>query len=776
MLKNYLKIAFRNIWKNKLFSSLNILGLALSMAVGVIIFARLKANYDTDHFHPKLKQIVRILTKETKDGEQTTWATSPEPLEVEMASLPFIEKSVEVRFGGKYNLQTQNDNVPIDIVFSTPCFFEVFGFKLLAGNVKSLTDNPSAIFLTEQTAKKIFGKTNVIGQTVQFENIGTYSVEGIIEDPVLQTHLPIEAMFSMGVAKKLEKNGTLKNSSQSWNEYKNSALYVRLNSKDKLNLLNNSLKNYTRKIDKSVLEFVAQPLEDITPQSQNIQNDDHTGMNYSGIRILLFLVFSLTILSSFNYVSLSLARALSRAQEIGVRKTVGATRAQIIAQFLVEAIIISMIALLFSIPLVFFLLNNIPIINFLFRFDLYLIMGLLVYGIITGLTAGILPASILSTFQPVQVLRKMKNIKLLRSVGLYKILIVIQFSVTIMLMVFFVILTDFEKKNTANINSALSPNVLTLSLKGEPYENIKNEISQLSHVENVLATNWYYDAYKLDNCTLNWKNKSQKVFYVSIDPMTIEVEKIKLIAGNNFPKNTTKNIEQFVLLNEAAAKLFTLNTANIIGQNVLIDTTNVEVIGIIPNQIAGNPIPIIYRYLPNDIVALTIKIKPGTEHAITKACTEIWKHYYPQKAAEVRNLKNKYMNESGLEMMGFFGFFASVIMIIAAMGILGIASYSVEVRKKEIGIRKVLGANKIKLVWSVTKNFAVLIIVAAIFGIPAGILCGNFLRNKMGSNVDLGPINILIGFGLVAIVGLITVLSQTIRAGQVNAVKVLKTE
>jgi putative ABC transport system permease protein len=439
MLKNYLKIAFRNIWKNKLFSSLNILGLALSMAVAVIIFARLKANYDTDHFHPKLKQIVRILTKETKDGEQSTWATSPEPLGTEMANVPFIEKKVEVRFGGKYNLQTNNGDVPIDVIFSEPSFFEIFGFKLLAGNVKSLMDNPSAIFLTEQTAKKIFGIINVIGQTVQFEDIGTFSVQGIIEDPVLQTHLPIEAMFSKKVAQTLEKNGSLKNSSQTWNEYKSSALYIRLNSENDLRQLNNTLKNYTRKIDRTVLEFVVQPLEDITPQSQNIQNDNHTGVNHSGIRILLLLVFSITILSSFNYVSLSLARALSRAQEIGVRKTVGATRAQIIAQFLVEAIIISMIALLFSIPLVFFLLNNIPIINFLFRFDLYLIMGLLVYGIITGLTAGMLPAWVLSTFQPVQVLRKMKNVKLLRSVGLYKILIVIQFSVTIMLMVFFVI-------------------------------------------------------------------------------------------------------------------------------------------------------------------------------------------------------------------------------------------------------------------------------------------------------------------------------------------------
>jgi putative ABC transport system permease protein len=776
MIKNYFKIAIRNLWRNKLFSFVNIFGLALSMAVGVLIFSELKDNYDTDHFHPKLNRIVRVLTKETTDGQQSAWATSPLPLAGLVASIPFIEKTVQVRFGGKYNLLTNNGDVPVDITFSEPSFFDVFGFKLLTGNAKNLADNPSTIFLTEQTAKKIFGRTNVIGQTVQFENLGTYIVQGIIKDPALQTHLPIEAMCSMGAAQTLEKNGILNNASQNWNDYKSSALYARLNNKGNFNLLNNTLKNYSRKADKTTLQFEAQSLEDITPRNQKIQNDNNAGIDNSGIITLLFLIFSLTLLSAFNYISLSLARALSRAKEIGVRKTVGATRWQISKQFLTEAIIISMIALLLSIPVVFFLVNNITAINFVFRFDVYLIMGLLAYGLLTGLIAGILPARILSAFQPVQILRKMKNVKLLRSVSIYKILIVVQFSVTIMLMVFFVILTDFEKTNTATINSVLPANVLTLDLKGESYNDISNEISQLSQVETVLATNWYYDAYKLGNCSMKWDNKIQQLNYVSIDPKTVETESIKLKLGNNFPKNAAKNVEQFVLLNEAAAKSFTLDAANIVGQNVVLDTVNVQVIGIMPNQVTGNPVPLVYRYLPNEIVALTIKVKPGSEQAIKKACIGIWKHYHPQKIADVHTLKDKYSGKDAVEMMGFFGFFAALIMIIAAMGILGIASYSVEIRTKELGIRKVLGANKIKLIWTITKNFGMLILLAGVFGIPAGMFCGNLLRNRMGSNVDLGPVNVLIGFGLVAIAGLITVLSQTIRAGQVNPVKILKSE
>ena len=212
------------------------------------------------------------------------------------------------------------------------------------------------------------------------------------------------------------------------------------------------------------------------------------------------------------------------------------------------------------------------------------------------------------------------------------------------------------------------------------------------------------------------------------------------------------------------------------GQNLVLDSASVQVIGIIPNEIIGQQLPLIYRYLPNEITTLTIKIKPNTELVATKAIQTLWKNTFPEKTANLHNLKaHRYSGEISGE-MEFFGGFALIIMIIAALGILGIASYSVETHTKELGIRKILGASNIKLVWTVTRNFGILILIAGLIGVPAGLFCGDLLRKEMGNHVDLSFINASIGFGSVAIVGLLTVLSQTIRAGQIEPVKVLKAE
>jgi ABC-type antimicrobial peptide transport system permease subunit len=173
---------------------------------------------------------------------------------------------------------------------------------------------------------------------------------------------------------------------------------------------------------------------------------------------------------------------------------------------------------------------------------------------------------------------------------------------------------------------------------------------------------------------------------------------------------------------------------------------------------------------------LTIKLKPGTELEATKAIQALWKNNFPGKTANLYNLK-EYRYPGGISgELEIFGMCALMVMVIAALGILGIASYSVETRTKELGIRKVLGANSIKLVWTVTRNFGILILIAGLIGVPAGLFGGQLLRNEMGSYLDLGFINLSLGFGLVAIFGLLIVLSQTIRAGQVEPVKVLKAE
>lgn len=776
MIKNNLKIAIRILWKNKLFSLVNILSLSLSMAVGVILFTGLKATHDTDHFHPELNQIVRILTQETNEGEQTKWATAPLPLATQVESVSFVEKTVKVRLAGKHNLQTDKGDVPIDIKFSEPSFFDVFGFKLLSGNAQSLTNNSTALFLTEGTAKKIFGNTNALGQTVQFENLGSYTVEGIIQDPPLETHLPIEAMGSINSAEMPEKKGSISNISQNWGDFKSSAIYARLKSADNLKQLNTTLQNYNRKEDKSNLQFLAQPIEDITPRNNDIKNDYNAGVDWTGIKTQLFLILLLTLLSAFNYISLALARAFSRAQEVGVRKTMGATGGQIIGQFLMESTLVALFALLFSVPCVNILMHYIPDMDVAFSWDPTLILGLLIYAVITGLVAGAFPSWLLSAFQPIQILRKMKNIKLFQGVSIYKALIVVQFSVTIMLMILVVIITDYDRKNNAIISSTVSPNVLTLDLKGEKYKNLQNEINQLSQVETTLATNWYYEPIGIGKDSVTLNDKILEINYVSIDPKTIESEGISLKSGQNFPKNMPNSTEQFVLVNEAAAELLKSESENIVGQNLLLDSAYVQVIGVMPNEIIGQQLPLMYRYLPNEITSLTIKIKPDTELEVTKAIQSIWKNRFPEKTANIQNLKdNRYSGEISGE-LEFFGGFALIVIIIAALGILGIASYSVEIRTKELGIRKVLGASNIKLVWTVTRNFGILILIAGLIGVPAGLFCGQLLRTEMGSQLDLGLINLSIGFGLVAIVGLLTVLSQTIRAGQIEPVKVLKAE
>lgn len=776
MLRNHIKIAIRVLWKNKLFSLVNIISLSLSMAVGVILFTFVKANHDTDHFHPQIERIVRILTEETKEGEKTKWATAPMPLAAQLENVSSIENYVKVRIGGSHNLQTTNGDVPIDVKFSESSFFNVFGFELLSGNAESLDNSTSTVFLAEATARKVFGDSNALGQTILIENLGTYTVEGIIQDPPLETHLPIEALLSINSASLLEKEGTLSDISQDWGEFKNTAIYAKLRSDDQLAQLNATLQNYNRELEQSHLNFSAQPLENITPRNEVIKNDFHAGVDSSGINTQLLLILAITLLSAFNYISLTLARAFSRAQEVGVRKTIGATRKQIIGQFLTESTLISLFALLFTLPFVIILKQNIPDLNIAFSVDIVLIIGLLIYAIITGLIAGAFPSWLLSSFQPIQILRKLKNLKLFRGVVIYKVLLVIQFSVTIMLMILVVILADYERKHTILINDVVPSNVLTLDLKGENYDNLKNEINQLSQVENTLATNWYYKPVKTDKTSIELNGKLLQMNYVSIDPEVIKSENILLTSGHNFPENMPQNSEQFVLVNEAASELLKSKTENLVGQDLRMDSLHVQIIGIMPNEVISQPIPLIYRYLPNEVTTLAIKINPNSEAEATSAIQSLWKDHFPEKTANIQNFKHDYIGESSKERIGFFGFFALIVMIIAGLGIWGIASYSVEIRTKELGIKKVLGANKIRLVWTITKGFSLLILIAGFIGVPAGIFGGDLLRQDVGSLVDVSFLNISVGFVLVAIIGLVTVLSQTIRAGNIEPVKVLKAE
>lgn len=354
------------------------------------------------------------------------------------------------------------------------------------------------------------------------------------------------------------------------------------------------------------------------------------------------MILAVTLLSAFNYISLTLARAFSRAKEVGVRKTIGATRRQIIGQFLVESTLVSLVALMFTLPCIEILAHYIPDMEVAFSYDTPLIVALLAYAVITGVVAGAFPSWLLSAFQPIQILRKMKHIKLFQGVAVYKTLIVVQFSLTITLMILVVLLADYEIKNHAIIRSTIPPNVLTLDLKGEKYDNLQNDINQLSQVETTLATNWYYEAVKKGTCSVTSNDKVLEINYVSIDPKMIETEGIRLRSGQSFPQEMPQNSEQFVLVNEAAAKLLESESETLVGQNLQLDSSYVQVIGVMPNEIIGQTIPLLYRHLPEEITTLTIKIKPNTELEATKAIQAVWSNNFPEKTANLQNVRDGY--------------------------------------------------------------------------------------------------------------------------------------
>ncbi len=746
------------------------------MAIGVILLSKLKENYDTDHFHPKLANIYRIITKEIVDAKQSQYASSPLPIKGELNKLSFVEKTAIVRFGSNANVQTENGDIPIELTFSEPNFFHVFGFKLQNGNATSLAKSLNAIILSKDMAEKIFGTTNPIGKELKLEKYGTFVVSDVINTPPLASHLKIDAMLSLDAATAFEKRGLLDTQSNSWNEFENAYTYALLNEDNDKKQLDNSLSALSRQWDKTKLEFSSQRLDDITPTDANITNERNPGMSANAKLMLLFLLISLTALAAFNYISLSLARAVSRSSEIGIRKTAGATRSQIVIQFLFESIIIATFSLLLTIPLVSVLLKTVPDLNLIFKIDIVLVLCFLGYAIFTGLMAGLIPAWLLSSFQPIHILKKMKNVNILKGANLYKSLIVIQFAVTIMLMAFFVILINYEKNSSKNLAENIPSNILRIDGKGESIKDLQNEIENLSNVEEVYPTNWFHIPYKIDKCILKVDGKSQTISYTSIDPKVIDREHLTLKAGKNFPTDQPKTIEQYVLVNEKVARYIGATYNDVIGKTVEVDSINMQVIGILSSNLSGPKIPTVYRYLPNEISSLTVKVKSGSEKDVQVSCIKIWNSHFPHKTCNIVNLRDSIDGQNTKEAVGFFAFFAILILIISCLGILGIASYAVEIRTKELGIRKVLGAGELLLIWTVTRNFALLILIGGLIGIPAGYYCGNLLRDRMGSQVDLGPTNFALGFGIVAIAGLLAVISQTYSAASIDTAKVLKSD
>ncbi|MCB0607702.1 MAG: ABC transporter permease [Lewinella sp.] len=801
MIKNNLLIALRLMWKHKAFSVINIFGLAVSMSVCLLVIMLIKDMNSFDEFHPNGDRIYRINTTAIrKSGNAESYASSPYPVGKTLAE-NYADVEEEVRLVNLLNGEVTVDGkqLPLQGFFTDPAFFDLFGFKLREGNPENALSQPFSIVLTEEAATKLFGDSDPMGKVLTYPETGDFKVTGILAEPPGKSHIEFEALASGATIPIMEKQGAVSRVMDNWNNYYFTYNYILLKKGGALEGLEKGLADIAGKqYNGLALEsrdagyrFELQPLGKITP-GPILSNNLGRAMPAIMLWFLSGLGLIVMILACFNYTNLTIARALVRAREVGVRKVMGATRWQVFAQFLGEGIVFALV----SLGLAYILLKGIlpgfrqlGMISF-FELDLhedgFLIALFVLFAIAVGLIAGLLPAGFLSRFKPVVILQKLENIRIFRRVGLRKALLGFQFVLSL---VFVSVVTIMVRQTDYAVTKDYGfdrENILNVSLQGQPFERVSQALGRVPGVVRISAISHNMGTWQ-DSAGDVWVKEGDDprgVRDYSIDHNYIPNLGLTLLAGSNFPDETNQHRERSVIVNEKFLESFGLGTpGEAVGQTIwLEDSTQVAIAGIV-KDFQFKPVdyaiePLLLRYVPARWNVLNIKLSGNNVPATIAALEKEWKKLDETHAFEARlfddTMKDTYADYR--DMTSIIAFIAFLAVTIACLGLLGMAIFTAETRAKEVSIRKVVGAGVWDISKLLSKGYFGMLMAAVVVGLPLSFYLGGQFLQAFAFHIDLNIWVFLPGILLLLILGMLTIGSQTIRAALANPVDNLRSE
>ncbi len=785
MLRNYFKIAWRNLWKHKLFSFINIFGLALSLSVCMMVMVQVKDDLSYDFFHPNGEKTYRILTDVIENkNKHYKLASTPLPLKNELSlATDIVKDAVQIYPALKAKATYEDKELYINGAFTDPSFFEVFGFKLSSGNERNALELTNGIVLSSETALKFFGKTDPIGKILSFEKMGVFQVTGILEKPPGKSHIDFDAYASSLAIAGLEKANVLPEHQKNWYSMKEAYTYILLKDKVSSKSLVQLLKQVSLKPElksrEGKISFISEPLSKITPGSDDIYNQIGKGTVWAKVLTVLGVGFMLLLAACFNYTNLTIARALTRAKEVGIRKVLGASRYQIFLQYIIESVLIALLALVFSCLALSQFKPDL-------RLNYQLLVSATLFTILTGAVAGAFPAWILSAFKPAIVLKSLSTQKLFGNISWQKTLMVFQFSLSLLVIIFLTVYyRQFSYLKTLD-PGFYSKNILTIPLSGKD-KVFFNEVSRIGGIANVGRSS---DNFGLrgSGSTPVFPNKSvagQGIltdFYFT-DAATIPIHRLKILAGSNFPDNEEFLKEKYILINEKAAEVFGFkNIATAIGKTVwLNDSTEVAIQGIIKDfydeGAARQITPLILRNRSDAFNYFNIQVNATDEEKVVKEVSMIWKKLNPHTPFAYEWLDKKIaQREDQSDAYSTMGFLAFITISIASLGLLGLVIYTVETRQKEISIRKVIGASVNQLMFLLSKGFLKLLLIAGLIAMPIGYTASFVFLQNFANKVPFGIDSLLVCFLFLLLIGLTTILSQTFKASSENPVKNLRSE
>jgi len=794
MVRNYVKIALRNLWKHKLFSAINVLGLALGMGVCLLALMHVKYAFDYDTFHPYPQRTYRILTdagtKIMRSGKEVSLASSPLPLgEALQQNYGFVEKTARVYFKLRGEMTVGRKALAVSGAFVDPAFYDLFHFPIAQGQPAL---EARTVVLTRRTAQRFFGTNNPIGKTVWMEDKGAFTVTGVLDSLYQPSHLRFDMLASMATVTLLEQSHQLPARLADWKDNMACYTYVLLKDNTTPEALEQALTTVATDVRKRLrlgadkpLGFRPQRLSAISPSREELFNSTYEP-TMGGIAAVFGMALTILLLAGFNYTNLTLARSLNRAREVGVRKAVGALRAQLVGQFLTESLLLALLAfgLAYLIMVGMDQLTSVQALTQGVRQDTTLWLAFAGFTVFTGLVAGLVPARMLSAYQPVQVLKGQLNVNRLKGVGWRKGLIVTQFVVSLVFMVFVIVFYQQGMYMATDSEGFNRKGLLHISLADKNFRQLATEISQQAGVERVGATSAPIGNFDESGfLKVAGRSDSVRCNFYSVDRPFVENMGLQFLAGHNLPATASDSAGRFIVLNEEAVKTLHLGTPDeAVGQLVqLNDTSSFQVAGVIRDfrylPFTFPMAPLGFRYQPDEFRYLSVKVADGAEETAIPALQRVWQRLNPHTPFQYnwydKELYDHYLHNDDVLL---FGLLAVMALVISCLGLLGMVTYSTETRTKEVGVRKVLGADIGQIVALLSREFVQMMLIATLIGLPLGYAASQLFLQVFIYHISLG-----FGTGAVCLltmllVGGLTIGVQTYRAALANPTDSLRTE
>ncbi len=813
MFQNYLKIALRSLSRQKGYSAINIIGLAVGMACCLVMLLLVQDELSYDRMYSNAANIYRVTPRfyrglDTAKGNSAN-ANAQIPLApAMMRDLTGIKQAVRMFSYKKMVIRNGDKMFAEERIFAVDKNYpQMFATTFLAGNPATALVEPYTVVLTESLARKYFGNSaqpeQLLGKTILLENTEPHRISGIIADAPHNVHLRYDALVSFAsIEKWLRDQGADPNNL--WGLFLNVSTYVELQDGVQASIIEAQMPKFlTRYMSELLTELkvsVHYPLQALTdihlnpvPSEFQPQSSRTTVSVFAGVAVFILAI------ACMNFMNLATARSQRRAREVGVRKALGAQRTQLIMQFLTEAIVISCFALVLALALVELVL---PSFNRIVQKELSvgyasnpaLVLGLLLSALLTGIAAGSYPAFALSGFTPVKVLAgRFTNTR--SGVLVRKSLVTVQFTISI-LMIIATIVVAMQLQYTRSKDLGLhTEQVIRLALPGDSLSGTRTSALQQSlrgvaGVSTVSGTS-YCPGMSPSQGEMTLVNAVEKntivTAEISCDEAFVPTMSMNLLQGRNFAENNVSDKNEACLLNEAAVAALGISKENPIGKRVNFggkDGRNCTVIGVVKDfhyqslHRTIRPAILMIAQKEANFESLLLKVHPQNVPELLQNIEQTWRKHLPERMFEYSFLDDNFAKLYRAEqtMASLISVFAGLAIFIASLGVFGLVAFAVEMRKKEIGIRKVLGASAASIIALLSKDFLVLVGTAIIIATPLAYwLSGKWLQDFV-YRMELSWW-MFAGAGVAAVaIAFITVASQAWSAAQANPVQSLRSE